>query len=44
MREKKTIREQIETPAKSVVTVMLFFGALLVILWGLIALTRLVLG
>jgi hypothetical protein len=44
MREKKTIREQIETPAKSVATVLLFFGALLVVLWGIIALTRFVLG
>lgn len=44
MRETKTIREQIETPAKSVAVVLLFFGALLVVLWALIALVRLILG
>lgn len=44
MRETKTIREQIETPAKSSAVVLLFFGALLVVLWGLIALMRFLLG
>lgn len=44
MREKKTIREQIETPVKSVTVVLVFFGALLVVLWAIIAVTRFVLG
>ena len=44
MREKKNIREQFEIPAKSVGTVLLFFGAFLVVLWTAIALMRLALG
>ena len=44
MREKKSIREAIGTPLRGVIVVLLFFGAMLMVLWTVIALVRFVLG